>query len=193
MPLEKQFDREVVLDRAMQAFWSRGYAATSIQDIVDSTGINRASLYATYGDKHALFLQSLRMFDDRQRRQSLADLEARYAPREAIRRLFLAYTGPVAKDCCSRGCFLTNSALELAAHDAEVRAIVVRAQREIEAFFARLIDAGKAADEIAGHIPTKATASGLLASMIGVVVLTRSRPEPDFLTCIVEDAMSRLT
>jgi TetR/AcrR family transcriptional repressor of nem operon len=56
MPWEKQFDVDEVLDRAMQVFWACGYEATSMQQLVERTGINRASLYATYSDKRTLFL-----------------------------------------------------------------------------------------------------------------------------------------
>ena len=55
MPWEKRFDVGETLTRAMHAFWTRGYEATSMQDLVAATGVNRASLYATYGDKRALF------------------------------------------------------------------------------------------------------------------------------------------
>ena len=55
----KQFDRIDVLDRAMALFWRRGYEATSIQDLVDATGINRGSLYASFTSKKGLFLAVL--------------------------------------------------------------------------------------------------------------------------------------
>jgi TetR/AcrR family transcriptional repressor of nem operon len=130
MPGEKQFDVDEVLDKAMQAFWSRGYEATSMQDLVDRTGINRASLYSTYRDKHALFLAALRMYDNTLRRKRLAVLEAEYGPREAIRQLFLAFTSKVTAKGANRGCFLTNTALELAAHDPGAARIVAHAQAQ---------------------------------------------------------------
>ena len=80
MPWKKQFDADSVLDKAMQAFWARGYDATSMQDLVDCTGINRGSLYATYGDKHTLFVAALRMYDEKIRRQLLSDFEGASKP-----------------------------------------------------------------------------------------------------------------
>ncbi len=192
MPWEKQFDVNEVLDKAMQVFWSRGYEATSLQDLVKRTGINRGSLYATYRDKRALFLAALRMYDDANRYGRLVDFEARYRPREAIRQTFLAFTSCVSEKGGNRGCFLTNTALELAAHDAEARRIVANAQREIEAFFLRMIKKGIAQGEIAPHVKPVETASGLLASLIGVTVLTRSRPEPHLLETIINDVNRRL-
>lgn len=192
MPWEKNFDRDEVLDKAMQAFWSRGYEATSIQDLVDCTGINRGSLYATYGDKRALFLATLRTYDEKMRRKLLSDLEAQYAPRDAIRHLFLAFLSQTSERGANRGCFLTNTALELAAHDSEVRRIVARAQAQIEAFFARMIRKGKQRGEVSPDVRTLESARGLLATMIGFVVLARSRPEQGLLRAVADDALRRL-
>lgn len=192
MPWEKQFDRDATLESVMRLFWSRGYEATSMQEIVEATGVNRGSLYATYGDKHALFLAALRMYDQRMRRDQLAELEAGFPPREAIHRLFLAFTGQVQSSGGNRGCFLTNTALELAAHDPEARQVVAHAQEEIEAFFARMVAEGRAQGAIAGDGDPRGIARGLLSSLIGLVVLIRSRPDPALLDAIVEDAVRRL-
>ena len=56
MARQREFDREEVLDRALEAFWARGYEATSIQELVDCMGLQRGSLYNTFGDKHGLFV-----------------------------------------------------------------------------------------------------------------------------------------
>jgi TetR/AcrR family transcriptional repressor of nem operon len=191
MPLEKQFDKEATLDLALQAFWARGYEATSIQDLVDCTGVNRASLYATYGDKRALFLAALEKYDDNRRRM-LASFAARHAPREAIRKLFDEFTEDIGTDGGNKGCFMTNTALELAAHDAEIRKVVGVAQADLEAFFERMVAAGKRTGEIGSEIDATTASRSLLALLIGVVVLVRSRPEPALLESIVDDALRRL-
>ena len=190
MPWEKQFDKQAALDQALQAFWSRGYEATSMQDLVDCMGVNRGSLYATYGDKRALFLSALRAYD-LGRQQMLARFEARHPPREAIRQVFLAFTSQVTESG-NRGCFLTNTALELAAHDDEIRTLVAEAQADVESFFAHMIKKGKADGSIASDQKPGETARGLLASLLGVLVLIRSRPEPALLKTIVDDVMRRL-
>jgi TetR/AcrR family transcriptional repressor of nem operon len=189
MPWEKQFDEQQVLDKAMQAFWVRGYQATSMQQLVDCTGINRGSLYATYGDKRALFLAALHMYDHKVRRELVADLESRYAPREAIRQLFLAFTSQATEKGGNRGCFMTNTALELAAHDAKVRKIVARAQEDIEAFFARMVEKGQAQGDIPVRVNPADAARGLLASLLGLLVLIRSRPDGALLQSVVDNAV----
>lgn len=55
----KHFDQTAVLGVVVQLFWQQGLATTGIQDLVDATGVNRSSLYATFGDKHTLYLAAL--------------------------------------------------------------------------------------------------------------------------------------
>ena len=176
----------------MRAFWARGYEATSMQALVKRMGINRGSLYATYRDKHELFLATLRLYAETIHHKRLADLESKYGPLEAIRRAFLAFTSEASKEGRNCGCFLTNTALELAAHDPEAGRIVSRAQKETEAWFARMIEKGKAQGEVAPHVSPATAASALLALLIGVSVLVRSRPEPAILQAIVDDTIQRL-
>jgi TetR/AcrR family transcriptional repressor of nem operon len=192
MPWEKQFDVDEVLDKAMRAFWGRGYEATSMQDLVDVTGINRGSLYATYRDKHELFLSALRMYAEKIHHKRLADLASRYGPREAIRRSFLAFIPQASEEGGCIGCFLTNTALELAPHDPDAGRIVAQAQRQTEAHFERMIRKGQAEGEIAPHVDPGKAASALLALLIGMSVLARSRPERSLLLAIVDDAVRRL-
>jgi TetR/AcrR family transcriptional repressor of nem operon len=192
MPWEKQFDVDEVLDRAMRRFWEHGYAATSMRDLVEATAVNRASLYATYGDKHALFLKALQRYDETRRQQILAELEAKHPPREAIRRLFSEFACPGEQEGGHHGCFLTNTALELAAHDPQAAHIVAHAQRQIEAFFARRIRAGQTSGEIPATIDAATTARSLLASLLGLVVLSRSRPEPALLESIMNNTLRQL-
>ncbi len=192
MPWEKQFDIDEVLDKAMQVFWSQGYEATSMQDLLNSMGINRGSLYSTYRDKHSLFLAALRMYDDKVRSTRLSNLESKYDPKEAIRQLLLTFFTQVTGLSDKRGCFLTNTALELATRDLEAGKIVSQSQKEIEAFFKRMIIKGKAEGEIAPDVQPEDTASGLLASLMGLAVLSRSRPEQALYQAIVNDAVRRL-
>lgn len=191
MPWEKQFNRDETLDRIMQTFWLQGYEATSMQDIVSCSGVNRASLYATWGDKHALFLSALESYDQN-RKKMLTRLAETSSARAAIAAVFESFLSGVSQDTPNRGCFMTNTALELAAHDPAIRKIVAEAQSGVEDFFARMIRKGKANGEFNSGLRTREAARGLLASFIGLLVLMRSRPERSLLQGIVQDALRRL-
>ena len=193
MPWDKQFNVDEALTKAMQAFWARGYEATSIQDLVGCMGINRGSLYATFGDKRGLFIQALRHYDAVHREAWIAALLDRAGtPKQAILDAFEGVIATVLEDGRRDGCLLVNTALELSPHDEEIAAIVGQALREMEDFFRRMIEAGQAAGDIPRHVEPVETAQSLLSLFIGLRVLSRSRPEAALLRAIARQAEALL-
>lgn len=193
MPWEKQFDTDTALTKAMQAFWARGYAATSMQDLVDCMGINRGSLYATFGGKRTLFIRALRSYDAVYREAWVSELVRSRAPRQAIKDAFEC-AAAMALDMGSRdGCLLVNTALELSPHDAEIAEIVGRSLAEMEGFFRDMIEKGQATGEIPPHVVALDTARSLLSLFIGLRVLARSRPEAPLLNSVVNQAEALLS
>ena len=192
MPWEKQFDIDRALQRAMQAFWARGYEATSMQDLVDCMQINRGSLYATFGDKRSLFLQALRRYDERHRADWVAALEVSGGAKTAVIGAFDSVVDAVLYDGARDGCLLVNTALELSPHDSEVSAIVAQGLSEMEDFFRRMIEKGRRTGEIPAQIDPTETARALLSLFIGLRVLSRSRPEAMLLRSVARQAKKLL-
>ena len=64
MARHKEFEREVVLEKAMATFWRYGYEGTSVQTLVENMGINRGSIYDTFGDKRSLFLAAIQHYNE---------------------------------------------------------------------------------------------------------------------------------
>ncbi len=192
MPWQKSFDVDATLDRAMHAFWARGYEATSLQDLLDCMGINRGSLYGTYGDKRALFLKALERYDRQHRRAWVAGIAADATPVDAIARIFEDAVAAAVEKGSRDGCLLVNTALELSPHDKEIQNFVSNALSEMEDFFEHMIERGKAGGTVPGHIDASATAGALLSLFIGLRVLARSRPEPQLLNAIAAQAQALL-
>ena len=132
MARPKQYDREQVLDQAMRVFWARGYEATSISDLVEALGINRFSLYESFGDKRGLFLAALERYGERVFARSLLELEGDELGLAAIERYFAGMIrwaqGPMVK----QGCLLINTAAEQAGHDRTVRGHIQRQMARVE-------------------------------------------------------------
>src|SRR6267378_420333 len=108
MARHKEFDRDETLQKAMEVFWSRGYEAASIQDLVTHMGINRQSLYDTFGDKHALYLLALDRYLEVESRKVFELLERPGSVKRSLRQLF---EGVVERSLCDRqrrGCFMGN-------------------------------------------------------------------------------------
>ena len=175
MPAVRQFDESQALRGAMQAFWAHGFEATSMSELVEAMDMNRGSIYATFGDKRSLFLGALKHYDRVHREAWLTRIAARCEPRAAIIQVFEGAVD-AALGRSSDGCFLVNTALELAAHDEEVREVVADSLRSAESFFAVMLEAD-------GR--DRRLAPALLSMFVGVRVLARCRPERALLRGIV--------
>ncbi len=185
MPRKKQFGVDDVMHKAMVAFWDHGYKATSLQDLVECMGINRASLYDTFGDKYSLFIETLHSYKLIYLKPFFAERMKAYSPRQAILGLFREVSARVLKGEERNGCFIINTALELSPYDEKVAKIVNQAFAQIEKnFFHKLIEQGQASGEISMSVVPVTTARALLSQFIGLRVLSRSRPEKALLQSI---------
>jgi TetR/AcrR family transcriptional regulator, transcriptional repressor for nem operon len=191
MARPREFETEVVLGAAMQCFWERGYAATSVQDLVRETGITAASLYNAFGDKRALFRAALNQYIDRSVGERIRRCEALPA-REAIQGFFQDILNRSLSDREHKGCLLVNSALEVAPHDAEFQEIIATVLRRVEAFFLKCIKTGQADGTITRSSSAQDLARHLLAVLMGVRVLARVRPEKALLEGVIRPALSAL-
>src|SRR5512138_2229745 len=109
MARPREFDVDQALDRATQLFWARGYEATSVQDLVDALGVNRASLYATFGDKAQLFTAVLRRYGEQVNGALLEALAPPAAGAEAIGTWFKVLIEKATQPRGPRGCLMLNT------------------------------------------------------------------------------------
>ena len=135
MPRPKAYDATEVLERAMRAFCAQGYEGTSMNDMVDTTGINRGSLYTAYADKHVLFMESQRYFDQLYRADFLNSIAQHHAGRYAIVAAFEGVCALPEEEETPGVCLLVNTALELSPHDSEVRNFIDGCLSKVEGFF----------------------------------------------------------
>jgi TetR/AcrR family transcriptional repressor of nem operon len=191
MPAPKQHDTETFVDSAMRVFWSRGYEGTSINDLVQATGINRGSIYASFDGKREIFLAALASYDDRYRARFLAGLKAGRGPKEAILAAFRAAADQAPTADMPAGCLIVNSAVELAPHDPEIADAVNASLGELRAFFRDRIEAAKAAKEI-GALEPEAMTTTLYALFLGLRVMARSNAPADQKDLIVRQACQLL-
>jgi TetR/AcrR family transcriptional regulator, transcriptional repressor for nem operon len=192
MPWEKKYDESAVLERAMRAFWARGYEATSMSDLVEATGINRGSIYAAFTDKRTLFIRALRHYDRIHRANYLQRIAASHAPKDAIVAAFESAGRNTARGGRPGGCLLVNTALELSPHDSEVRALVGACVRQVEQFFFAMIEAAKKQGTIRRSVASRRTAQALLGLFLGLRVLTRSNPDKTAVHAITSQARMML-
>ena len=186
MPWKKKFNVETARNRAKALFWSRGYEATSIDNLLKGMEINRGSFYATFGSKKDLYLDVLRRHDRHYRCSVLEHLRAEHTPRDAILALFDAVRKEASGPKGTRGCFLANATMELAPSDRAVARIVRGTFNETEAFFHAMIVAGQTGGAIPSSVDPVAVARTLLGLLLGIRVLARGGSPPEVLDSIVQ-------
>lgn len=192
MARHKEFNREEVLDRAIEVFWAHGYEATSIQELVDSMGINRGSLYDTFGDKHRLFLEALDRYDEAFHTKILGVLGESDSPRKAIEGVFETVIRECACDSGRRGCLLTNTAVELSAQDNDTASRVQANFSRIESAFEKAIIKAKEKGEISAPHDTKALARFLTSGLQGLRVMSKAWPSRAVLRDVARVTLSTL-
>lgn len=192
MGRKREFDTEAVLDRAIEAFWAHGYEATSVQDLVDEMGINRGSLYDTFGDKHTLFLAAIDRYYDTVLSCTLRFLEAPIPAREAIEMAIRNNGACAGTDAQRRGCLITNSAVELAPHCAETAARVASYYRRTEDAFERAIARARAEGGVRSALSDRDLAEFITCCLQGLVVISKAGAEPERLNRIVDTLIATL-
>jgi TetR/AcrR family transcriptional regulator, transcriptional repressor for nem operon len=192
MARPREFDEVTALEAAIECFWHRGYEATSVRDLAGKMGISGPSLYNAYGDKHALFVQALEHYLDHSARALIKRLESSLPPKQAIRRFIEEIIERSVNDSERRGCFLINSALEVAPHDRQLGALIADRLAEIEAFFYRSIRAAQAKGAVPRDRVAKDLARLLLGVLLGIRVLARSKPERALLEGVARPALALL-
>lgn len=102
----RSFDRAVALERAMDVFWARGYAGTSISELTEAMGINSPSLYAAFGSKEELFREAVALYVATDDACTLQMLEGDLTTRDSIAAMLIASARSCARPDKPTGCFL---------------------------------------------------------------------------------------
>ena len=185
----KQFDRNEVLDRAMVLFWTRGYEATSIQDLVEATGINRGSIYGTFGDKKGLFLAVLDHYAEKVAKPLMAELSD-LDPRRAIERMFDSIIKRTSDPSFPRGCLNTNTSLECPTSGDEITRKIAERLGQQESAIYRVLRRAQAEGSLASTLDARALARFFMGVAQGLNVVNKAVADPGVLKDMAKVAMS---
>ena len=172
----RSFDMDIAVERAMAVFWSRGYHATALPDLLHATKLSRGSLYAAFGDKHALFLLAL----DRYIADALARMDSELAagrePVDGLRAYLAGYVDRTSGARGRRGCLLVATAMELAGRDAEVDRRIGHFFRAMESRLTDALSRAKAAGRLAAGVEPASAARILVCFVEGLRVTGKTGP-----------------
>jgi AcrR family transcriptional regulator len=170
----RQYDPERALAQAAEAFWKHGYSATSLDDLVAATGMNRPSLYAAFGDKRDLYLKTLTRYQQQSRAIGVR-ITADHPPL----RVFLKRFYDAALDIYlesgdeARGCYSISTAPAQAVTDAEVRDFLAASISGTDAFVAKQIAKARERGEVPSDADPHALAQLATAALHTIAVRAR--------------------
>ncbi|MDM5328991.1 TetR/AcrR family transcriptional regulator [Neobacillus sp. CF12] len=172
MARSKEFEENVVLDKAMKLFWEQGYEKTSMTDLVEHMGIHRRSLYDTFGDKHTLFLKAMDRFRDKVSAELTGEVKRSKNAAEALQFIFsfMIY----GEENSPSGCLMVNSAVELAMRDADVDSKSTESFTLSEQLLKDIILWGQEEGEFTSEYDTGELAEHLHTVCVGLRVMTRT-------------------
>jgi TetR/AcrR family transcriptional repressor of nem operon len=173
-----QYDREKILDKAMQTFWENGYCATSMATLVETTDLKPGSLYAAFESKQGLFLETLDHYGARSAERLRAHLDGAESPIEAIETYFDRLADDIEKRRGKSSCFLVNTVLELSQRDAKIRKRINRHFSNIESAFVDALEHARTLGELDADTDCKALAAFLMSNIWGLRVLAGTKPPP---------------
>ncbi|RKT87648.1 transcriptional regulator, TetR family [Saccharopolyspora antimicrobica] len=172
----REFDKDEALARALELFWSRGYGATSIQELVDALGVERGSLYGTFGDKRRFYLDAVRLYWDVYERHLVTALDT--SPLLPALREILTHPARldelISDVGVPQGCLVGNTTAELVPHDSEATEVVARSYRRFTDILTDALRRGQAAGEVTDNARPEAQAQLLLYVVQGLSLVSRA-------------------
>ncbi|MGW0819348.1 TetR/AcrR family transcriptional regulator [Streptomyces viridiviolaceus] len=172
----REFDKDKTLARAAELFWSRGYGATSIQDLVDALAVERGSLYGAFGDKRRFYLDAVRLYWDVYERHLITALDT--TPLLPALREIL--THPARLDelipdvGTPHGCMVGNTTAELVPHDAEATEVVAHSYRRFTDLVSDALRRAQSTGEVTDNARPEAQAQLLLYIVQGLSLVSRA-------------------
>ena len=162
-----------------------------MQDLVAGMGIQKASLYATFGDKHQLYLTALRRYQQQTFEELTAHLAGATSPLRAITEFVDEVFEHTAKDG-RRGCLCVNANIELAPHDGDVAEMLRQHHERMESLLAATLERARSLGEIPRKADPRALATFLLGIVVAINVLGKQRASRQQLQALRDQAIAAL-
>jgi TetR/AcrR family transcriptional regulator, copper-responsive repressor len=186
----RAYEPDVALGKALDLFRTQGFAATSLDDLSEATGMNRPSLYGAFGDKRELYIKSYQRYREEARASMVEIFRQEMPVRRRLERIFASAlniylsgeTGP-------RGCFTVVTAASEAVGDPDIRAMVLDGLNELDKAFASCFRRAKEKGELPESADPAVLAQLASATVHSIAIRSRARVSRKELEAIVKGAI----
>ena len=188
----RNFDSEQALDAAMQVFWSKGYEATSLQDLIETMKISKSSFYQTFKSKHQLFQNCLHYYQD----SFISDLSDSFQQaktgRSFIENIFKAMPNKAKSSCDRRGCLILNCISEFSQRDPVIAKVTSKGIKQITNILLSAVKRAQHEKDITSNIKPLPLARYLLSSMNGLTTMIKAGASPTEVKEVTQVVLSAL-
>jgi len=189
----RAYEPDVALGKALDLFRTQGFAATSLDDLSEATGMNRPSLYGAFGDKRELYIKSYQRYREEARASMVEIFRQEMPVRRRLERIFASAlniylsgeTGP-------RGCFTVVTAASEAVGDPDIRAMVLDGLTELDKAFANCFRRAKEKGELPENADPAVLAQLASATVHSIAIRSRARVPRKELEAIVKGAIDMM-
>lgn len=188
----REFDPQAALGTIVDLFAAKGYADTSMEDIVQATGVSRYGLYGTFGNKRELFEQALDKYAERMGKRSFERLLEPGASVATIRQLFEERIEDMCRAGGERSCLFIHTTMELAPNNRELREVLQRFMGRMAKTFAIGLESARERGEVRADIDLRAVGDQLTSLMFGLAVLARAGYRREALQSLVDATLAAL-
>jgi TetR/AcrR family transcriptional repressor of nem operon len=192
MARTREFDTDAAIDAAMGAFRRKGYEGTSIQDLVEATGLGRGSLYAAFGSKDGLYLAALDLYRERYAVPLVQMLRDVTPARELIREVMVGLVDEIVGDGSRQACLIVGAAMERVHRDSTVAERLRATTGSLEDALLDVIVGAQGRGEVSAKRDALALARFLVLNMQGLRVMGAINPDRTALTASAEIALTCL-
>jgi len=192
MARPKEFDRDAALAGALQVFWTKGYEGASTDDLLKGMKIGRQSMYDTFGDKQALFLESLRCYHKLDNKNFFDHLGDKPSPLKVLHG-FLAIFTRRSDEENARGCMGINATTAFGQTKPEVTALARNTATSVQVMLVQLIETAQEAGELAPGLDPNVAASFLYATLQGLTVRAQAGASRDELASVADFTLGALS
>ncbi len=188
---QKQFDPEVALTKAMEVFWTHGYEAASLSELLKTMGIGKKSLYDTFGNKQSLFLKALEHYAQTTIRDMRDRLSGDGSPLGNLTQLLLEWQ-EMHSQPGSCGCMLGTNIADFNTEDEAVAKVMRGYLRQVEDVFCATLTRAQVAGEVNSTVNPRDLARLLLCTTQGMALLGRVMDDDTTLEGTVQAALCLL-
>lgn len=187
-----EFNRDNVIDAAMEVFWRQGYEATSLPDLLSAMALSKSSFYQAFGSKQQLFETCLAHFRERQVRRMNAALAVAPSGLEFLQKFLRAVASETRARSCPKGCLIMNTATEFAGRDSSIATLVEQGVSRFAEVFRTAVERAQREGDIAAERDAETLARYIVSTISGLKTMIKAGASPQTAEAIADVALHAL-